>query len=120
MHMRRLVFCLLFAGCALLVYLAITRRGAPAVRFRGAPGCGQYAIYNICARHGVTVSMQEVMNLAPPRPEGNSLFDLAEALKRIGFGRLAVPTNASPSVDCARSRSLCACFASGAGRPSDD
>jgi hypothetical protein len=49
------------------------------------PQCAQFAIHLACLKSGVSISLDEVCELLPPKPEGESMLEIARTLKKIGF-----------------------------------
>jgi len=49
------------------------------------PQCAQYCVYHCCQILGVPVSMEQVMQLLPPKESGESMLEIAETLKRTGL-----------------------------------
>lgn len=49
------------------------------------PQCGQYAVYFVSRKLGVPISMDEVMRLLPPKQSGETMLEILNAFKKIGF-----------------------------------
>lgn len=56
---------------------------APARRTRME--CGHWAVLRSCELHGVPVSPKQLVELMPAGPNGHSLLDIAQALRRAGL-----------------------------------
>lgn len=89
--MRRLSFTRRIAMGAMLAAAAtgigfyihiVTTRGAAAPR---QPQCGHWCIQRCCELLGVSVDMEELLELLPPDSEGNTLLQLSETLEHIGL-----------------------------------
>ncbi|MBN2584759.1 MAG: DUF1573 domain-containing protein [Planctomycetes bacterium] len=47
--------------------------------------CAQHCIKYICALNGVPATLEDACSLLPPKPSGESMLELAEALEKLGF-----------------------------------
>ncbi len=50
------------------------------------PQCGQWCVLRCCELLGAPLHMSDVLEVLPPRDEGNSLFQIREALQSVGLG----------------------------------
>lgn len=49
------------------------------------PQCGQYCIHFCCQLLGVPLTLDQVCEILPPKPKGETMLELCETLEQIGF-----------------------------------
>ena len=66
--------------CAVLVAGCGSRLDQPL-----RPQCGQHCLHRVSQLLGVPLTLRQVVELCPPKQEGESLLELKTALETIGF-----------------------------------
>lgn len=85
------VSCLVVLAVPLIVYASLHwHRHKPtnqpqAIASVARPQCGQFAVHFECLRHGLPVSMDDICKILPPKPAGESLLELSEAIQKLGL-----------------------------------
>jgi hypothetical protein len=66
---------------------ALLRNGAPppGPPRPPRPQCGHWCVLRCCELLGAPLDMEAVLQIMPSRPEGHTLLELANALKKVGF-----------------------------------